>query len=49
MKVAVLGAAGAMAGVAIKDLLEFANDIEITAADLRPIKHPDSRGSGNNS
>lgn len=43
MKAAVLGAAGAMAAVAIRDLLESINDIEITAADLRPISHPDSR------
>jgi lysine 6-dehydrogenase len=43
MKAAVLGAAGAMAAVAIKDLLESVNDIEITAADLRPISHQDAR------
>jgi lysine 6-dehydrogenase len=43
MKAAVLGAAGAMAAVAIKDLLEFVDDIEITAADLRPITYPGSR------
>jgi len=43
MKAAVLGAAGAMAAVAIKDLLESVSDIEITAADLRSISHHDSR------
>jgi saccharopine dehydrogenase-like NADP-dependent oxidoreductase len=43
MKAAVLGAAGAMAAVAIKDLLESVDNIEITAADLRPIAHHDSR------
>lgn len=43
MKAVVLGAAGAMAAVAIRDLLESVSDIEITAADLRPISHPDSR------
>ena len=42
MKAAVLGAAGAMAAVAIKDLLESVQDIEITAADLRPISYPNS-------
>jgi lysine 6-dehydrogenase len=43
MKAAVLGAAGAMAAVAIKDLLESVGDLEITAADLRLISHPDPR------
>ncbi|MCI0616988.1 saccharopine dehydrogenase NADP-binding domain-containing protein [bacterium] len=43
MKAVVLGAAGAMAAVAIKDLLESVDGIEITAADLRLISHPDSR------
>jgi lysine 6-dehydrogenase len=35
MKVLVLGAAGAMASVVIRDLLEFVPDVHITAADLR--------------
>ena len=43
MKAVVLGAAGSMAAVAIKDLLESVGDIEITAADLRLIPHPDPR------
>jgi saccharopine dehydrogenase-like NADP-dependent oxidoreductase len=37
MKVIVVGAAGAMAAVAIKDLLEFGEDVWITAADSRPL------------
>ena len=44
MKIAVLGAAGAMAQVVVRDLLEFVPDVEITAADLHPAApHPDSR------
>ena len=43
MKAAVLGAAGAMAAVAIKDLLELGGEVSITAADLRLITHPDHR------
>jgi len=43
LKVIVLGAAGAMAAVAIRDLLEFAGDITITAADSRPLAIHDSR------
>ncbi len=43
MRIAVLGAAGAMAGVVVRDLLEFVPGVEITAADLRPVAHPDSR------
>jgi lysine 6-dehydrogenase len=41
MKVIILGAAGAMASVVIRDLLEFAPDIMITGADVRkvPIAH----------
>ena len=35
MKILILGAAGAMASVVIRDLLEFAPHAEITAADLR--------------
>jgi lysine 6-dehydrogenase len=46
MKAAVLGAAGAMAAVAIKDLLESVKDVEITAADLRLISHSDPRVHG---
>ena len=43
MKVIVLGAGGAMASVVIRDLLEFAEDIRITAADTRPHEFQDSR------
>src|SRR4030095_4957901 len=43
MKVARLGAAGAMAQVVVRDLLEFVPEIAITAADLRPATHPDPR------
>jgi lysine 6-dehydrogenase len=43
MKIAVLGAAGAMAQVVVRDLLEFVPEVEITAADLRPASHPDPR------
>src|SRR5262245_53933418 len=32
-----------MAQVVVRDLLEFVPDVEITAADLKPIAHPDSR------
>ena len=39
MKIAVLGAAGAMAQVVLRDLLEFVPDVEITAADLKPLAH----------
>ena len=38
-----LGAAGAMAAVAIRDLLEFAENIHITAADSRPLSIRDPR------
>jgi len=38
MKAIVLGAAGAMASVAIRDLLEFAENVSLTAADARPVK-----------
>ncbi len=37
MKIAILGAAGAMAQVVLRDLLEFVPDVEITAADLKPM------------
>ncbi len=43
MKVLILGAAGAMASVVIRDLLEFAPDVSITAADLREISILDPR------
>lgn len=43
MRIAVLGAAGAMAQVVVRDLLEFVPDVAITAADLKPVAHPDSR------
>jgi saccharopine dehydrogenase-like NADP-dependent oxidoreductase len=43
MRIAVLGAAGAMAQVVMRDLLEFVPDVEVTAADRRPFAHPDPR------
>jgi lysine 6-dehydrogenase len=43
MKVLVLGAAGAMASVVIRDLLEFVPNVRITAADLREPNLQDSR------
>jgi saccharopine dehydrogenase (NAD+, L-lysine-forming) len=43
MKIAVLGAAGAMAQVVLRDLLEFVPEVAITAADRRPLSHPDPR------
>ena len=43
MKIAVLGSAGAMAQVVLRDLLEFVPDVAITAADLRPAPHADPR------
>jgi lysine 6-dehydrogenase len=43
VKVAVLGAAGAMAQVVMRDLLEFVPDVAITAADARPVRHSDRR------
>ena len=44
MRIAVLGAAGAMAQVVLRDLLEFVPDVAITAADLRPVRRtPDPR------
>jgi saccharopine dehydrogenase-like NADP-dependent oxidoreductase len=45
MRVLVLGAAGAMASVVVRDLLEFASDISITAADRRPVDFADPRVS----
>ena len=43
MRIAVLGAAGAMAQVVVRDLLEFVPDVAITAADQRPFVHADPR------
>ena len=43
MRIAVLGAAGAMAAVVVRDLLEFAPDVSITVADLRPLPDPKDR------
>lgn len=43
MKIAVLGAAGAMAQVVLRDLLEFLPDVTITAADARPVAALDPR------
>jgi saccharopine dehydrogenase-like NADP-dependent oxidoreductase len=43
MRVLVLGAAGAMASVVVRDLLEFAPDVSITAADRRPVEFGDPR------
>jgi hypothetical protein len=37
MRVMIVGAAGAMASVAVRDLLESVDDISITAADSRPV------------
>ena len=43
MKIAVLGAAGAMASVAMRDLLETVEDVAITAVDRRPVGLSDLR------
>ena len=43
MRIVVLGAAGAMAAVVVRDLLEFAPDVSITVADLRPLPDPKDR------
>ncbi len=43
MRIAVLGAAGAMARVVIRDLLEFVPGVSITAADRRAVTHADPR------
>ena len=40
MRVIVLGAAGAMAAVVVRDLLELAPDVSVTVADLRPLPEP---------
>ncbi|HEY6928205.1 MAG TPA: saccharopine dehydrogenase NADP-binding domain-containing protein [Thermoanaerobaculia bacterium] len=43
MRVVLLGAAGSMAAVVLRDLLEFAPDVTVTAADRAPIAIEDSR------
>ena len=43
MRVVLLGAAGAMASVVLRDLLEFAPDVSVTLADRRPIETADPR------
>jgi saccharopine dehydrogenase-like NADP-dependent oxidoreductase len=43
MRIAVLGAAGAMARVVLRDLLEFVPEVRITAADAKPLAHADAR------
>ncbi len=43
MRIAVLGAAGAMAQVVLRDLLQFVPDVNITAADHRRFIHADPR------
>ena len=43
MRIAVVGAAGAMAQVTLADLLEFQDPIEITAIDRRPVEIRDAR------
>jgi lysine 6-dehydrogenase len=43
VRIIILGAAGAMASVVIRDLLEFVPDVAITAADIRHIPSSDSR------
>jgi len=43
VKIAVLGAAGAMAQVVMRDLLEFVPEVAITAADARPVHAADRR------
>ncbi len=45
MRIAILGAAGAMAQVVLRDLLEFVPDVTITAADARRFHHGDPRVS----
>jgi len=44
VKIAVLGAAGAMARVVVRDLLEFVPGVSITAADRRPLDHDHDHG-----
>jgi lysine 6-dehydrogenase len=43
MRVVLLGAAGAMASVVLRDLLEFAPDVSVTLADRRPTETSDPR------
>jgi saccharopine dehydrogenase-like NADP-dependent oxidoreductase len=43
MRIFLLGAAGGMAAVVLRDLLEFAPEIRVTAADRRPVAAEDSR------
>ncbi len=43
MRIALLGAAGAMASVVLRDLLELAPDASITLADRRPVESSDPR------
>jgi saccharopine dehydrogenase-like NADP-dependent oxidoreductase len=43
MRIAVLGAAGAMASVAMRDLLDMGEDVAITALDRRPLALSDPR------
>jgi lysine 6-dehydrogenase len=45
LRIAILGAAGAMAQVVLRDLLEFVPDVTITAADQRRFIHTDPRVS----
>jgi saccharopine dehydrogenase-like NADP-dependent oxidoreductase len=43
MRVILLGAAGAMAPVVLRDLLEFAPEVAVTLADRRPVEAADPR------
>jgi saccharopine dehydrogenase-like NADP-dependent oxidoreductase len=43
VRIALLGAAGAMASVVLRDLLEFAPDASVTLADRRPVESSDPR------
>jgi lysine 6-dehydrogenase len=43
MRVLLLGAAGSMASVVLRDLLEFAPEVAVTAADRRPVEAADPR------
>jgi lysine 6-dehydrogenase len=43
MRVLLLGAAGSMAAVVLHDLLEFAPEVTVTAADRRPVEVADPR------
>lgn len=46
MRVLLLGAAGGMASVVLRDLLEFVPEVAVTAADRRPIEAVDPRVRG---